>query len=54
MPPYHHYKDPMRGDESVAKAGLGMKTVGNGRKNTSTVFIFIFNLRDENENGIYR
>jgi len=33
---------------------LGMKTVGNGRLITSTVFIFIFNLRDENENGIYR
>jgi hypothetical protein len=26
----------------------------NGRENTSTVFIFIFTLRDENENGIYR
>jgi hypothetical protein len=33
---------------------LGIKTVGNGRKNTSTVFIFIFTLRDENENEIYR
>jgi hypothetical protein len=33
---------------------VGMKTVENGRKNISTVFIFIFTLRDENENGVYR
>jgi hypothetical protein len=42
------------GLENLRELFLGMKTVGNGRKNTSTVFIFIFNLRDENENGIYR
>jgi hypothetical protein len=33
---------------------VGIKTVGNGQKNTSTVFIFILTLRDENKNGIYQ
>jgi len=30
---------------------LGLKTVGNSRKNTSTIFIFTFPLSDRNENG---
>jgi hypothetical protein len=45
---------PFRTDASSSSSELGMETVGNGRENTSTVFIFIFTLRDENENEIYR